>query len=200
LATQSILSSSGAVGDVVDVLDSAVAEQQRQEALERVRAAENLVATYSLARTQINIRLKNLRSAEQQLLRDIGAEISDLAGEESDGIVAALDTLMKIRTRLSVHSSALAVTVETKLPEATAKLRRAEGDLKMRAADVIDSRRWHRLRAHADLLNALVESEGDTEVRPQRFEAEGEIANQMRTEGMRLIEQAEEIERTLKGK
>lgn len=196
----SILSSTGLVADVAEPLDPEVAEQARVEAVEIVKAKQARLDVCNQSREGFNVGLKECRIKRVQMQTAVAHELINCGGPnfEPDGIAAILETITKIDQREQIFLFTLKVVTEQETPLALAELRRAEADLKDAAAAVIDSRRWARLREHSSALEALVESEGDTVVRPQRFQEEAAVANELRMEAVRLRDQALEIEKQLR--
>jgi hypothetical protein len=202
MSTQTIVTPGGSIGDLVEPPDVEAAEQRRLEAVEAVKARQARLDLCNRSREGFNVGLKECRIKRLETQTAVAHELINCGGPafEADGIALGLETIRRFDERAQIFLFALKIVTELEIPRALAELRRAEADLKIAGANVIDARRWARLRAHSAALEKLTDSEGDTEVKPARFTEEGVVANEMREEGMRFFEQAEEIERTLKGK
>ncbi len=188
------------MADVAEPKDPAIAERDRLEAIAKVESAQAKVDLYRRAQASTHVALKNSKAQLAQLEFDISCELINLGGVEfeTESIVSSLKTRADLQQRIAIYTVTVGVVTEMKLPEAQAALYHAQADLKPAAADLIDAKRWSRLREHSAALEKLVESEGDTVLRPARFEEEGRIANELREEGSRLRAQAFELEEKLK--
>jgi phosphoglycerate-specific signal transduction histidine kinase len=186
----SVVTSGGCAADLVDVPDVADAEGRHAEARANLETAEKRLAVDRAALDSANSERRELTSSHRALREGASsAEIARLRGEKAAGIESAVKKLAEVHARIEVSDAVIAALVEEVIPAAEIARMNCDAALKDAAATLIDSRRWQRLREHRKGLDALAESEGAVEIRPARFDEEGRVANELRSEGARLREQ-----------
>jgi hypothetical protein len=187
---QNIRTTAGAVAQVESALPVAEAERLHVEAREAAQAATTRLTQIKAAQSTANRDLIDRRARRGTLLDEAAeSEIARLLDNGTSDIKDVIRELSENRSRIEVSAATLACLTERLIPEVEIANFDARAGLKDAGADLIDARRWQRLREHSQALDGLAESEGSLELRPARFDAEGQAANEMRGEAAKLREQ-----------
>jgi hypothetical protein len=184
---ENIFTAGGAVAKIESALPVAEAEKLHAEAREAAQAAAAHLTQVKGAQATANRDLIGQRARRGTLLDEAAeSEISRLLDNGAGDIEAVIRELSENRSRIEVCAVTLAHLTEQVIPEAELANFDARAGLKDAGANLVDARRWQRLREHSGALDALAESEGALELKPARFDAEGQAANEMRAEAANL--------------
>jgi sRNA-binding protein len=167
-------------------VDVAAAQQQHAAAretllraraeLSRLRAALN-AANRQAAQVRKDATAAKRSAAEMQIQIWLG---------ESGDIESEVRRLADLAARQQLAIAGMAVLNFSRLPGATAAEMMAQAELKDRAADLVDAKRWARISEHGAALDELASSEGTVEIKAGRFDREGELADRFRSEAVAL--------------
>jgi hypothetical protein len=186
---ENILTAGGAVAEIESALPVAEAERLHAKAREAAQTATTRLTQIKAAQSTANRDLIDRRARRGVLLdKAAESEVARLLDDGAGDIEAVIRELSENRSRIEVCAVTLAHLTEQVIPAAEIANFDALAGLKDTAADLIDARRWQRLREHSGALDALAESEGAVEIKPARFDAEGLAANEMRSEAANLRE------------
>lgn len=185
----------GRAVDLVDALPVDAAEAEHARTGEALRAARARKEQLEKARAAVDRTLTLLRSERATAIAAGVTKQLRLA----DGSCPPSSTLLRDEVKRLVEVDALtAIAGQTNieliaeiLPESELAVLSAEIAHQEASAQVVESRRWARLREFNAALAPLAESEGAVELRSERFDRDGVIRNEFRMKAADLRRQLE---------
>jgi hypothetical protein len=185
----------GRAVDLVDALPVDAAEAEHARTGEALRAAHARKEQREKARAAVDRTLTLLRSERATAIAAGVTKQLRLA----DGSCPPSSTLLRDEVKRLVEVDALtAIAGQTNieliaeiLPESELAVLSAEIAHQEASAQVVESRRWARLREFNAALAPLAESEGAVELRSERFDRDGVIRNEFRMKAADLRRQLE---------
>jgi hypothetical protein len=192
--SSTILAGNRAV-DLVEALPVEQAEAEHARTGEALRAARARKEQLEKARAAVDRTLTLLRGQRATAIAAGVTKQLSLA----DGSCPPSSTLLQPEVKRLVEADALTAIagatmielVAEILPESELAVLSAEIAHQEASAEVVESRRWARLRSFNAALAPLASSEGAVELRSERFENDGVIRNEFRAKAADLRRQLE---------
>ncbi len=183
------------------------AKGRNNKAREVVKGLQKHSAVLSTARGEIDRAFRDTSRERAACIEETAlSELRRFCGEEAGDIAKQVKRISESGARVKVYGLALTLADEATL-EANIKLTLAQADLKASAAELIDAERFARVgrasRRHGSTRGG---SEGEVEIRSKRFEEEGRLGDQLRSDARTLRETASRLQtiynalRTARGK
>jgi hypothetical protein len=192
--TKTVLAAGRAL-DVVHTIPVEQAEAEHARTGAALKAARERQQQLEKARAEVDRTLTDLRSERGRAIRSGVIKQLSLA----DGSCPPSSTLLRDEVKRLVELDALSAIagatnielVAEILPQSELAVLSAEIAHQEASAQVVESRRWARLREFNAALAPLAESEGSVELRSERFENDGRIRNEYRAKAADLRRQFE---------
>ncbi len=189
-----VLTPGGAAVEMVVPPELQAAKERNDKAREVVKGLQKHSAVLTSARGEIDRAFRDTSRERAACIEETAlSELRRFCGEETGDIAKQVKRIAESGARVEVYSLALTLADEATL-ETNIALTLAQADLKDSAAELIDAERFARLNQNQAALDALAESEGEVEIRSKRFEEEGRLGDQLRSDARTLRETASRLQ------
>ena len=181
---QQTLLVAGRAVDVVNALPVEQAEAEHASTGAALKAARARQAQLKTAHARVDEVLTGLRRERELAIkagvRKLLAVATGECPESSTILQPEIRRLAEVEGQQAIASATLTELIIELMPASEETVLQAEAAHLDAAADLVNSRRFARLREFNESLSALADSEHQVEIRSQRFDAEGKIRDEHR--------------------
>lgn len=192
--SSTILAGNRAV-DLVEALPVEQAEADHAHTGAAVKLARTRKEQLQKAQTETDRILTGLRTERATAIaagvRKLLAVVTGECPESSTILQPEIKRLAEVDGRNAIAAATLTELLIELIPESELQILRAEIEHMEASGQVVESRRWARLREFKASLASLAESEGAVELRSERFDRDGVIRNEFRMKAADLRRQLE---------